>query len=454
MGKFQYSKSEKEFNRVLKYQDDTLNSMHSLEDDLIALNDNISSSEKLLAELGLSDRANGLKSDLTNPKAPKKKLTIHSWEEILKSTKGTINTDVELESFFTDEELKSNERYITQLRSEFNTLHKLDPIDYSICITAGVLASAVDIFLVGIPQKTKEGIQAGPLSNYIRQKFDEAIPSEKIKELEKKFKVPYDPSTNHNLNEYVDGLSSWFHRYHSLGHDPILGFIFGVFDIMTGRFTAIDKSGKIISQVVGDVPEGMNIFKAIAQVFGHLQSDVNTSMGLPVPLMTLFNKFQFGSIGPDNLSIAEVARGMYAQGYDFKHFCSMSIPTMIIEVVVRFLYCVKRLSEGHTLKDSIPVNIINRRMPKLQTMLFISHSICTGVNGGKVYFTQNPLAINYTEWMAFAKYSISQMKWTLIEKPDLRNKYVDEKLSEDWASLQRVMNESWAIMQKDYLILK
>lgn len=67
-------------------------------------------------------------------------------------------------------------------------------------------------------------------------------------------------------------------------------------------------------------------------------------------MMTLFNLFQFGSsIGEDGLTIAEVARGVYEEGYDFKHFCSMSIPTMIIEVIVRISYSIKRLKEGHTI---------------------------------------------------------------------------------------------------------
>ena len=222
---------------------------------------------------------------------------------------------------------------------------------------------------------------------------------------------------------------------------------------MTGRFTAIDRDGKIISQVVGDVPEGMTIFKAIAQVFGHMKSDVNTSMGLPVPLMTLLNKFQFGSIGKEGITIAEVARGMYAEGYDFKHFCSMSIPTMIIEVIVRTSYCIKRLNEGHRLKESIPLNGVRSKKSKLQTMLFLSHTICTAANGGKVYFSQNPLAINYTEWLAFAKYSLSQLKWTLYEKPNLRNDFVDRKLNEEWDQLHILINETWDNMGKEFLVI-
>jgi hypothetical protein len=454
MSKYQYSDSERNLNKILKMHDDTLKGIPSLSSDIDRLNESINSSENLLKELGMAAEIHQLKNKSPQPSQSKQILQMKSWEDLLQEANKQILEEVNLESIFTKEELTSNERYLTQLREDFNSIHRLDKIDHTICIVAGILAAAVDTFLVGIPQKTSGGISAGPLSNYIRQKFDEAIPSDKIKLLEKQFKVPYDASTNYYLNEYVDGLSTWFHRYHSLGHDPILGFIFGVFDIMTGRFSAIDRNGKFISQITGDVPDGMNIFKAITQVFGHMKSDVNTSMGLPVPLMTLLNKFQFGSIGEENLSVAEVARGMYAQGYDFKHFCSMSIPTMIIEVLVRISYSVKRLYEGYSLSKSIPVGCSRTKKPKLQTMLFIAHTICTAVNGGKVYFTQNPLAINYTEWLAFIKYSISQIKWTLYEKPILRNQYVDRKLNEEWDTIHTIINETWVDMNEHYIVFK
>lgn len=453
MKKFHYTDAEKEFNKVLKYQHDQLQQIPSLKKENEELQNNITASEQLLAELGFSKQLNEIKkrkSSSTRQQRPVIKLP--SWEELVKEAESYVPGEVDLQSLFTEEELRSNEAYLQSLRNDFAQLHQLDQMDYTICIVAGILAAAVDIFLVGIPQKTSEGIKAGPLANYLREKLDKLLPPEKIRELEGKFKVPYDPATNYNLAEKVEGLSSWFHRYHSLGHDPILGFIFGVFDIMTGRFTAIDKNGKIISQVVGDVPEGMNIFKAIYQVFGHMLSDVNTSMGLPVPLMTLANKLHFGKIGQEELTIAEVVRGMYAQGYDFVHFCAMSIPTMIIEVLVRLSYCVKRINEGHSLKESLPVGGREKK-PKLHTMLFISHLICTSVNGGKVYFTKDPMSINYPEWMAFIKYSFSQLKWTLIEKPLLRNRYVDDRLNEEWQHLSSLIGETWQQMEEEYLII-
>lgn len=69
-----------------------------------------------------------------------------SWEDVLNDASMSVSDEVDLRSLFTEEELKSNERYLKQLREDFNTIHRLDAIDYSICIAAGILAATVDIF--------------------------------------------------------------------------------------------------------------------------------------------------------------------------------------------------------------------------------------------------------------------------------------------------------------------
>lgn len=63
-------------------------------------------------------------------------------------------------------------------------------------------------------------------------------------------KVLDDAQNNLYTSIDVDGLSAYYHRLLSLGHDPLLGFVIGVADILTGRMTSIDKSGKIVSQVM------------------------------------------------------------------------------------------------------------------------------------------------------------------------------------------------------------
>lgn len=126
---------------------------------------------------------------------------------------------------------------------------------------------------------------------------------------------------------------------------------------------------------------------------------------------------------------------MYYEGYDFVHFCSSSIPVMVSEVIVRICYALKRIKGGHSIKESIPFTLNREKRPKLGTMLFISHSVSTSINAGKVYFTKNPMAINYPQWMAFAKYSYQQLKWNMVKKPLLRDKYVHDKIDDNFKEL-------------------
>jgi hypothetical protein len=220
-------------------------------------------------------------------KAPKEVLKMRSWEIISSEAEQIIQYDVNLEDLFTAEELQSNEGYLRKLREEFNALHRLDAIDYTIAGIAGTLAAIMDILFVGLPFKTPAGVKAGPLSDFVRDLFDKALPPEKIAELEKRAKVPFDAPLNVSgdkeyTNTWVEGLTPYFHRLLSLGHDPILGFTVGVLDVLRGTMTTIDKKGKIVVQVM-DVyanRKETDIFTAIAKVFTHMKSDINTPMGL------------------------------------------------------------------------------------------------------------------------------------------------------------------------------
>jgi hypothetical protein len=209
--------------------------------------------------------------------------------------------------------------------------------------------------------------------------------------------------------------------------------------------TTIDYGGKFVSQYMEHYSDrkASSPFEAISRVYIHLLSDVGTSAGLPVPFMALFNKAQIGAIGEDKLNVAELVKGMYGQGYDFRHFCSMSISVMIIEVVVRVSYFAMRRAEGSTVTDAMPVELGHARKPKLATMLFLAHSASAAINAGKVAFTKNPLDINYPQWLSFARYSVKQLKWVLRDKPALRDKYAQNAIECEWAEFSACMAEVW-----------
>lgn len=451
MSKFEYTESEQQFNNVLHHQSKELSSIKR--PDMSSVEACISESEALLKEVGIATD----KLPIVVNHDSKKVMIVPTWEELCIQAEKEVGGSTDLESLFTDEELRINQAALRTLNADYNSIHKLDKIDISICATAGILGAVIDILLVGIPQKTPQGLKGGPLANYVRDWFNERFPEEEMEKLanSKISKVSFDAQDNRHTAEYVTGLSTYYHRLLSLGHDPILGLIFGVYDILTRKMTTIDKTGKIVSQVMENYTDRKesDIFAAIAKQIIHFKSDITTSMGLPAPLMALFNLLQFGSIGEEEQTIAEIVQGMYYEGYDFIHFCSMSMSTMIIEVIIRLGYGIKRIKEGNSIKESVPFSLNREKHPKLCTMLFIGHYAATAVNAGKVYFTKNPMAINYSQWIAFAKYSYKQLKWVLLEKPELRDAYVRGLIAEELNEVYTEIDNTFAEMSEEYIVV-
>ena len=426
MSRYKYTEVEQQMNNVLVHQEQELREIKEKRESIDARG-TIDSSIELLKSLGYGDKVAELLP--TGGEQKRKVIVLRDWQDIVSDAEQQVGDSCELEDLFTEEELRENSEAIKLINREFNDLHRLDKYDVGIAALAAIVGAIVDIVLVGIPAKGPDGLEAGPLSDFIRKKFDEAFSPKEMEKLanSKKSKVPFDAQDNRNTTEYVEGLSAYYHRLLSLGHDPLLGFIFGVYDIMHGTMTTIDKSGKIVCQVMENYADRKesDIVSAIAKQIIHFKSDITTSMGLPAPLMGLFNLLQFGNIGEEKLTVAEIVQGMYYEGFDFIHFCSQSMSVIVIELIVRLGYAIKRIKEGNKVKDSIPISLNRSKHPKLATMLFIGHIGATAVNAGKVYFTKNPMAINYPQWMAFAKYSYKQLRWAVIQKPAMRKAYVE-----------------------------
>ncbi|NRG69202.1 hypothetical protein HPB00_06990 [Streptococcus suis] len=423
---YKYSKDEKDFLKVLKYQQLALEDVEKQsQSSKKRLNQQISSSEELLISLGYQLPS---KAKMTENKegqiGSKKELTILSWEQLVEKANQHVQDDIVFEDILTADEIAENREVLKALNAEYKAIYSLDTFDILLGVGSGILASLVDILLIGMPAKT---VNAGPLAKYVRKRF-ETVFSPGDLENWKFAKVPFDAQDNRNTKRIVNGLSPQYHRLYSLGHDPLLGFIIGVLDIMNGQMTTIDKFGKIVVQDMPNYQDRKeeNIFFAIAKLLVHFKSDITTSMGLPAPLMGLFNLLQFGRIGEEEKTIAQIVQGMYHAGYDFIHFATMSIPVMIIEVLVRMGYACRRLSQGASLSDAVAFSTNRKKYPKLGTILFTAHSVSTAVNLGKIIITENPLAINYPQWLAFFKYSDQEVHYQLFIEPEQKRRFFEE----------------------------
>lgn len=120
--------------------------------------------------------------------------------------------------------------------------------------------------------------------------------------------VPYDAITTSN-HVSGTGLSGTTHRYRTLGHDPLLGWVFGTANIMTNALTKTDLETYQVNmgnmQIVRHYPLGVmgmleravkhgandpTLFAAsVARQAIHFGSDYFTTQGLPVPIIATVN---------------------------------------------------------------------------------------------------------------------------------------------------------------------
>jgi hypothetical protein len=303
-----------------------------------------------------------------------------------------------------------------------------DQSDYLAVLLAGFVATILDVFLVRIPLDGAflGRMQAGsPMTRWIRENSN-SVHDHYLKDLEIAAKVPYDLSGG----KAVDGLSPKVHRLMSLGHDPILAFIFGVMDIMSGTGTYIDKHGDLKRIATSMSPE--DLIAAFLKVFLHLLSDVFTSAGIQPPFFTLLQLAKAKSpfvLGPsgENVSWTNVARYMYSHGYHLRHFGTMGIVPASVEMIVRGWWLCRSFESGGQVAP---------RKAKLTSMLMLSHLIATSGNLLKsgVIFGMNPLALNWAQLLALPPVTLAWIIETLKRNRSIRN-----KLDEEWKSTYQAM---------------
>lgn len=140
--------------------------------------------------------------------------------------------------------------------------------------------------------------------------------------------VPYDV-TRTGIHVSDTGLSGTTHRYRTLGHDPVLGWIFGPANIMTSSLTKTDflttyqvSNNFIIRRFPGGTlgmleqaartakKDPVLLTAAVARQAIHFGSDYFTKQGLPIPLIaTVNNDLAKTMITKCNIDLWSVTRG-------------------------------------------------------------------------------------------------------------------------------------------------
>ena len=349
-----------------------------------------------------------------------------------------------------DEILKENHNISEKITSKY----ELDNVESAISWTAGLLAGLMDAFFltdvnklsstnkIGIGGKLKD---SGKINKFIDQRLRYFYGSKKIDDLEAKYWVPYDPSNNAQLIKEglptVLGLHSPTHRLTSPGHDPILGFYYGVRDIMHNTFTTIDNAGNLITiqRVVNSDKPPVSLLKAIWIQLGHLRSDLSAiderGVGLPFPFLGQIGRIK-GKSPINEMTFNRLVKNMQLMGYNFNHSIALGVPGFFIEMINRLCFFAYQLYNGASFKESLP--IMN---PKLDKMLFRSYLVATTFNVGKLALTNgNIFAFNPNLWTMTLRYGLIEYKRLIcntVEKE--RYKHVHDYYQKNNAIINKEM---------------
>lgn len=142
--------------------------------------------------------------------------------------------------------------------------------------------------------------------------------------------VPYD-ATRKGIHVDKTGLSGTTHRYRTLGHDPVLGWIFGTANIMTRSLTKSEIPFETYQvknmEIIRHYPNGVGgmlekaceyslndpklLAVSVARQAIHFGSDYFTKQGLPIPLVsTLNNDLAKELMTKFHIDVYGIVRGM------------------------------------------------------------------------------------------------------------------------------------------------
>lgn len=275
--------------------------------------------------------------------------------------------------------MKKAELELVALNETIDSIKGLKPdcdkLDYILAASSGVLCGVIDIFLVGKPGESPLGAATSKWFEARTMDFAKLChPGKKnfdgfdsaLRFLEKKFKVPYDQTGLGDAGRAVFDLTAKNHHFKSLGHNPsLLGLFFSILDQFSNTSHFI-TDGQLISLQQADEKwelQGRNIpsklFCGFANWIGHLISDIsgssssaakgNRGTGLPSPLWTWTNeiiavKSQLGlNVTETNKAMNELALNIFEKGYDTRFQTAQAIPVFVNELLVRFIYSIRRL---------------------------------------------------------------------------------------------------------------
>ena len=278
--------------------------------------------------------------------------------------------------------------------------------------------------------------------------------------------VPYDITNGTGVMDDIN-LRGGKHRLYTLGHDPILGWIFGTVNILTDIITI--SPGAVVSDTASDKKIGtamkmsgirsyrvvrepklmvtqervsliemfregfqiarddkMNLPAAIFAEGQHLKSDLNTKLGLPVPGLAVFNPDFASKLYSNNYDALCLARDMKIVGQ------STAI-SIIIDTIIGLIHGLYYNPQIDGTRDLYEV--------RTRKILLIANTIGTGSNLIFTYLSRNVKNMDIGGLLVTLAHLFTDKRFLLNVKKEYVESRLYEKIEEEIKQLDKIEEE-------------
>lgn len=454
MSRFKYSDDEMQINKVLKMNQDITNSIYSDKDLINTRNQAdscIDSSIELLKSLGKSVPPRKESSTFQLEHRPQ----IEEWDSLVAQANEYEPRPVFLEDIMSESEIQLAFNELDEINKAFSQKTSIiNKCDLSFLIIATALQVAKSLIFPYIAEKFDYGKSFDPEKRLnhndksIEKTHKEANDRFRDKHIEKHGKgnwinilyqtVPYDITKG--SSDIGINMGGRYHRMYTLGHDPILGWIFGTANILTdcitfntfqtNRISRIDpltgaKKMHITPEIVlmgtmfGECydmiqADYLNLPAAIFAQAQHLKSDKYTKLGLPVPVLPAINENFASNLYRENYDALCLGRDIKIVGVSF-------IVSKLIDIIIS-------LTHGLFRKENESKQLYEVRTRKI---LLISNSIASTSTIINAAITQNPKRLDIGSLLNTISHLFTDIRFIAKIKQEFINNEISIRLKKE-----------------------
>lgn len=464
MGRFKYSDAEMDLNKVLKMNLDE--SELSLRDPELSrsraeADESIASSIELLRSLGKSTEIDGLSSQIMSQRGHRrmeKRPVVEKWDNIVKQANEYCPESVVIEDFMSENEINRAFRELDEINQEFSRKTSIvNKTDLSFLAIATALQVVKSLIFPYVAKKFHygEGFDASdrlvhndPSIEGAHRQANDGFRDKHLKRhgtgrwINILYQTPPYDITKGSKNLGIN-MGGKYHRMYTLGHDPILGWIFGTANILTDIITlnnfqsyrVVRNPMKITSEMV---PMGMmfqesyqyvkddflNLPAAIFAQAQHLKSDKYTKVGLPVPVIPSLDEGFASELYKSNYDALCFGRDIKVIGTSF-------VVSKMIDIIISLVHGLFR-------NENQPKDLFEVRTRKI---LLVSNSIASTSTAIAAGITSNPKNLDIGSLLNTVTHLFMDTRFILRIKQEFVESEISNRVQKEIDEVDRLYEE-------------